>query len=316
MAECANPRCKGGASAGWLCKKCVTDLRQQLLTLPTFLGFLSDTALGQTRMSDDTTRSSAFGSRTPTLDYRASHLIDDVGDTLGGWARGTARLHGIMISPPVSYRGRWDVYVYTSADYAMFLAAHVNQLAKDPDVGELCDQLRHYIRRGLGIINRRTPPQFCGPCPATVTDHHNCVPLAEGGMCAKQPHECDTRLLARRGAPEVTCGFCGAVHDVGRLVNHLLARADHFRATIPELYRVLRMLDEPIPIRTLYRWAEPKSTNRGSGQLRPSGYLREDKKTIGITRREHSKDQPLYRVSDARKLRKLKADNKTRETNS
>lgn len=129
-----------------------------------------------------------------------------------------------------------------------------------------------------------------------AVEHRHCTD------CGMRDHECATRLMARRGAVEVTCPSCGVTHSVQRLVNHLLARADDFRCTIPELHRVLRMLNEPVNIDTLYRWAEPKSRRSGSGQLKPVGYLRSDNKRIGVTRHD-DKDKPVYRVSDARKRR-------------
>lgn len=304
MTECQ--KCHGAAQS-YLCRLCMTELRQQLLRLPTLIDHLRDTALGLTRMSNEQSRSLGFESRTPTFDDRASALITQIEDTIGGWARGTARTYGLMISPPVTWHRPWDAYTHTSTDFAMFLAANVERLAKDPDIGELCESLRGYVRRALVIVNRRTPDQFCGPCPASVSDHRHCVDRDGAPICSKAAHECATRLMARRGALEVICPSCGAVHRVERLVTHLLARADNFRGTISELHRVLRMLGEPVGLSTLYRWAEPKTSRRGSGRMNPAGYLREDNRRIAPTR--HSdKDKPLYRVSDARKQREMKSE--------
>jgi hypothetical protein len=88
----------------------------------------------------------------------------------------------------------------------------------------------------------------------------------------------------------------------------LLARADHYRGTIMEIYDWLLMLNESVPISTLYRWAEPKTSRRGSGQLKPAGYKRKDG-SIMITRRDDG-DKPVYRVSDARRQRLKKREGK------
>jgi LSD1 subclass zinc finger protein len=249
--------------------------------------------LGQTGLNGalvDRIGRAPFESRTPTTDRRAAGLLDQIYDTLDQWARAMARIHQLEISGRRTLMGE---YVHTSRDYATFLAAHTAELAKDPDIAELCQSLHRYIKRGISLINRRVPGQYCGPCPTQITDHTHCTD------CGYHRHDCGTRLMARRGATHVTCTGCGTLHDVEKLVNHLLARADHFRCTIPEMNRVLRMLGEPVPMRTLYSWA-------AAGRLKPSGYLRVNKKTIGITR-HHPDDKPVYRVSDARKQRTEKS---------
>lgn len=281
-------QCEGRADL-FLCPTCQTYLRRQLTGLPTLLGHLRDTAHGLTRMSNDTSRQLGFQSRTPIFDDRATRLIDDIGNMLGQWATQMAKERGYVISVPVNWHRPISEYRHTSADYAVFLAAHVTELAADPDIGELCASLKSYIKRSLTLVNRRVPEQFCGPCPATIVDHRHC------DDCSRRDHECSTRLMAARGAIEVTCPGCGAVHRAEALVNHLLARADDYRCTIPELHRVLRMLGTPVNLRTLYHWTAPKV-----GRLRPAGYLRPDNKRIGVDR--HSdEDTPVYRVSDARK---------------
>lgn len=297
-------KCAGKAQT-YLCGNCAVWLRKQLLGLPTIIGHLNDAALGLTRMSTEQSRQLGFASRTPVFSDKASQLVAAIESTIGQWAKEIAVTHGYVISAPVNLSPLG--YTYTSTDYATFLAAHVNELARDEDVGELCASLRSYVNRAVGgrdeggLLNRPIPDQFCGPCPAIVSDHRRCVDEDGINVCGNRPHECATRLMSRRGAVEVTCRFCGAVHDVQRLVNHLLARADNFRCVISEMYVVLRMLGEPVPMSTLYRWAEPKSPRRGSGQLAPAGYLRPDNQRIGVSRNS-DKDTPLYRVSDARKI--------------
>lgn len=296
----------------YLCNQCQVWLRYQLLGMPTLLGYLEDAAIGNTRLSNEQSHQLGFESRTPVFSDRASLLIADINSTVGQWAKSMAIVHGYVVSPPVTWHRPWEQYQHTTRDYATFLAAHVDTLANDEDVGELCDALRSYVKRGLTVINRRPEDQFCGPCPAPVSDHRRCVDSDGKPTCQKQVHTCATALMAPPGALEVTCPSCGAVHGVERLVTRLLANADNYRGTISELYRVLRMLNESVPMSTLYRWAEPPtSKRRGSGQLRPVGYVRDDNGRIGVTR--HSdKDKPLYRVSDARKRReenrKVKGD--------
>jgi len=288
-------------------------LRRQLLDMPRFVEHLKDSAIGNTRLSSEWSRQLGFESRTPIFNDKASVLADQIHNTLGQWSNEIALRHGHLIGVPINWHRPDLEYVHITYDYAVFLAAHVNDLANDPDVGVLCGDLHRYVKQAVAMVSRPLPSTFCGPCPATVHDHRRCVDADGVNTCGNRPHECATRLMARRGALEVTCPSCAAVHRVEQLVNRLLARADNFRGTIPELHRVLRMLSEPVPISTLYRWAEPKtSKRRGSGQLRPVGYLRSDSKRIGVTRRDDG-DKPLYRVSDARKVKqqsKVKGDSR------
>lgn len=292
-------KCTGRAQS-YLCPQCTRWLRQRLLGMPTMIGHVVDSAIGATRLGNQT-RQKGFESRTPTFNDKASVLVEEIYNTLGGWATEIATRHDYVISPPIFWYGPPEKYRHTSYDHAMFLAAHALDLANDQDVGELCSSLTSYVKRALAIVNPPMEPMFCGPCPATVHDHRRCVDAEGVNTCGYRPHECATSLMSPRGAVEVTCRRCGAVHDVQRLVNGLLANADHYRGTISELHRVLRMLEEPVEMSTLYTWAGPKTKRGGSGQLKPAGYRRPDGR-IGVTKKGDD-DKPLYRVSDARKLR-------------
>lgn len=300
--ECV--KCHGAAQT-YLCRLCTTELRQQLLRMPTLVGYLQDHALGLTRLSTEQSRSRGFESRTPTLNKGASDLVEEIERILGQWARPLAITHGFVISAPVT---RNPVgYKHTSADYATFLAAHTAELAKDEYVGELCGSLRRFIRSVYGaqefggpeeggLVQRRIPPPFWGPCPASIIDHSRCRHPPEGS-CIYRAHECAAALNAPRGALEVTCGVCGAVHSSERLRRNLEAQVDKYKGTIPEIYDWLWDLGERVKIDTLYHWANPKR-----GNLRPAGYLRADGRRIAPTR--HSdEDKPVYLVSDVRKMR-------------
>lgn len=284
----------------YLCKRCADELWTLLTGMPKLVSWLQDSAIGNTKIGGgEKSRGNAYQSQTPALNQRAVDLLDHIHATLGEWASSLA--YSLATGIPVRSGARPD-----SGDYARFLAGQIMALVRDPDVAELLCACSTFVKRGVTVINPRIPPTFCGPCPTQITDHRHCTD------CGDRHHECATRLLARRGAVEVICPQCKTTHNVAALVNHLLARADNFRCTIPEMYRVLVLLGERVPLDTLYRWAQPKGRHRGSGQLRPAGYLRPDKKRIGPTR--HSdKDQPVYRVADARKLWKTKNEGKQRK---
>jgi hypothetical protein len=298
MIECQ--KCHARATL-FLCPLCTTELRRQLLRLPTMLDYLHDTAIGDTKMGEGGRHS---GVRSETLHYnpKASALLVEIESTIGRWARAMARKYGLVPMPPVNWHRPISEYRYTTKDFALFLASHADLLAKDPDIGKLVADLRQYVKRSVNLVNRAIPPQFCGPCPTTITDHRKCVDADGAPTCRKRSHVCATRLMARRGAVEVRCPTCGVTHRVEKLVNHLLASADDYRCAIPEMYRVLRMLGEPVKLRTLYHWANPKV-----GKLRPAGYLRPDNRRIGSSKWSYDdrdvKDIPVYRVSDARRAR-------------
>lgn len=290
MTECQGYKC-GAKATLYLCPLCQTELRRALLRLPSMIEDLKDSAIGNTRLSSESSRQLGFESRQPIFNTKATDLVTAIGDTVGGWARGTARMYGLMISPPVTWHRPWDLYVHTAADYAMFLAANVARLAKDPDVGELCASLRGFVKRAHTIMDHPVPSQFCGPCPTWVTDHRLCGP-----KCGLRSHQCAKTLLAPHGASEVYCGACQVTHSVEKLVNRLLSQAGNYRGTLQEIYQVLRMLGTPVKLRTLEYWASPKIR-----RLRPAGYLRADGRRIGVSRQDKT-DTPVYRISDARSV--------------
>lgn len=303
--ECT--KCKGRAQT-YLCNGCTAWLRQRLLGMPTLIDRLRDTAIGNTRLSNEASRPMGFESRTFTFDDRASALIEEIDGALYRWVKRMTWRHGYLVGVPISWHRPDLEYVHTSYDYAVFLAAHVADLANDEYVGELCDVLRSVVNRSVGgreeggLLQRRTPDQFCGPCPATISDHRRCVDQDGVKVCCSGPHTCATQLMSPRGAVEVTCPSCGAVHRVQKLVDHLLAHSDEHKFIIPVLYTMMRMLGTPVDMSTLYRWAEPRNSKRsGSGQLRPAGYLRPDGRRIGVSR--HSdQDKPVYLVGDVRSV--------------
>jgi hypothetical protein len=280
----------GARAQTYLCQTCMKDLRAKLLGMPTLVAYLNDSAVGATRMSGQGSKS-GYTSTVPAYDPRASACADEIAVTLGQWAWHIARSLKQTPSVNVGWRKPPSEYKHTSADYAMFLAAHSAAIAADQDAAELIKSLSQHIKRALTIINRKMPSLFCGPCPATVNDHRHCEPT-----CSRAPHACATRLMARAGSIEIVCPACGATHRVEKLVNTLLSRADDYRCTIPELHRVMRMLGHEITLRALYSWASPKN-----GKLKPAGYLRADNRRIALTK-DSDDDKPVYRVSDARNL--------------
>jgi len=271
-------------SATYLCADCQRTLREHLLRAPTIVDYLHDAAVGNVKLGDNARRTPS-DTKGVQLNPKASALAAKLEDTLRGWAENIAATNGIAITtrPRVPR---------TPTVHALFLATHIKHLAAQRDSHQLLTTLRDDIRTALVLINRPIPPQFCGPCPTIITDHSRCK-----GDCNGHRHDCGTRLMARRGAIEVRCPACGTTHNVEQLINHLLARADSYRCTIPEIHRVLRMLGTPVPMRTLYHWADPKV-----GKLKPAGYLRPDNRRIGVARTSPH-DKPVYRVADARKAR-------------
>lgn len=305
----------------YLCGGCQNELQKMLTelttgptpTTPGLLENLQDTHIGQTRLGEP-----ARHTRYATFELDRDEILDKVADetnikllrsflTVGGvngyasdlntqihhtlkvWAEGLAKTHGVMLGPPLNWHKPPGQYRHTTADYAAWLAANVHLIARDEDAGAFHRTIRNYIRNIKKAIDLRQPPVFCGPCPTQITDHTHCK------LCTRlHRHDCGTRLMARRGAVETICPFCKTTHNIETLINELLSRAGHFRCTIQDLHDVLVMLDERVPIRTLQDWA-------ARGWLQPRGYIRPDG-YIGLTRRDDD-DRPVYRLSEARKLR-------------
>lgn len=218
------------------------------------------------------------------VNARASRMLDDIQNTLTTIVRDLCESRGVELPPQLATAPRNALL--TCRRTSEWLLGHVDVIAGDEGVGQTFAEIRKHTADILHVINPPTPPRFCGPCPSSVDAPH-------GDCQQRHPHPCGNRLMAPRTAIEVTCRACRETHNVERLIKRLLADVDHWRFDRAEILLIMTTLEEPLNERTFRRW-------RAAGKVRPSGYRRPDG-GIGLTRRSDA-DEPLYRLSDVRKL--------------
>lgn len=162
---------------------------------------------------------------------------------------------------------------------ALWLADNVHQIAKLPAAGDCFAQIHRAIQRVEYVINRPIQPKFTGVCNTLIDGK-----------------ECSTRLYAHRDAIEVTCTnrACRTIHNAERIFEYTIRIADHQRYTREELLVLMDRIGEHVPERTFRDW-------RLKQKLRPTGFTG-DSRRVSLRHRS-SADEPVFRLSDVRRLR-------------
>jgi len=296
MSDCT--RCGGRATDSFLCWPCTRSLTQTLRDLPWWLARLTETATGDTRMSDNAGRKSA---RRYTLDgdtelaayidplpprkddldkartqrhkaalahalaaggvnARASELLATIADSLGYWCRVVAESRGRQYEPSSSERA-------LGANHARWLRLHVLSITAHEDAADIAGDIEGHLEDIVRAVNRPIRMLDFGPCPAwnDTTDD-----------------TCATNLRAPQESDTVQCRRCKTVHNCHRLFLDLMAAADRELKTWEELVRFNRHLPDTYRTahRTLQHW-------RTTGLLQP---------------REHHGDIPMYSWADVKRL--------------
>lgn len=267
VTECQ--RC-GGRAQLFLCPTDIADLRQMLAEIPRLAAYLDDSAFGQTKLGEPARRTKS--DETPMrVNFRASRELTQLHATLGRWVQDMCETRGMPIPEVMAHSPGRDPAaiaahsraVVTTATMARWMAHNVNAIAATDDAGLCYREIDRHVTRIMRIINRPSPPRFCGPCPTETA-----------GLL------CDTRLMAHRGASDVKCPVCHEVHSVAELLADLWERIEHMSFTSADVLLVFGALDRPLSPRTWRQW-------RFGKRIMPSGW---------------ADGEPLYRISDVREL--------------
>lgn len=321
-ARCQN--CTAPSPAAFLCGRCVAELAAILTALAVgphvtqgagrtrsggkwaierralgLLENLREVELKQTRMGN-TGGHRKRGDEMPSLyepdtengratkQGSATELLEAARNSLSTMARDLCEVRGIQ-APRIAL----------TADMALWLASHAHAIACAEGAGQCFAEIRALHRRIERVLDRPTPPRFIGPCPGSVPNEH-----------AAREQRCNTMLLAKPGAIEVTCPNrrCRSTHNVERVEMRLLSEIDYLRFTKAELQQALNWLHQSglcdeVPPSTLHSWIK-------DGKLKPAGYKRPDGR-FGLSRRSEE-DKPVYRLADARRLRSEQVRRKAR----
>lgn len=288
----------GGKSALPLCRNDVDKLTAMLTALTGeylpngkstsgWLEALDDAACGNTRMGDGGGRRNPGEEHAPIrVNFKASDLMTSVRGTLARWVQDMCESRGIEYRPVKFVRCdtvgplplgtlRGLRYTGAGADLALWLLVHVDAIVVSEDAGMCFDEIESVITQIKLRIDRPPDMRAVGECPSPVSDIERC-----GNF-----------LRAERDAIQVTCSECQATHNVERVVEQSLARADHMPWTSESIMQIVDDYGLHLNPRTWRHW-------RSAGVVKPCLYQRPNGR-IGIGR-STDEDVPLYRLSDVR----------------
>lgn len=106
-----------------------------------------------------------------------------------------------------------------------FLARWLDWFRVSDVGGEVYKDILAVEKQLVGLVNRPADRWFAGICSA---------PTDEG--------ECQVELYATPGRSTIACRGCETVHDVAQRRAHLLAAAEEYELTVPELARAITTL--------------------------------------------------------------------------
>lgn len=311
MTECR--RCGGKAPDAFLCGLCTRSLGKRLAELPWWLHRLTETALGQTRMSDNGGRKSArrngldgdallascieplpadddldkarrqreknalaHALATGGINARASELLAEIADALGYWCRVLCDERGITYEP-------WLIRNRPSAagqNHAEWLRAHLYAIAASESADDISGEIETYAEDIVKLVNRPVRMMFLGECQTWMDE---------------EMRQCGFRLRAPQDAVEVFCPRCRKTHNCHRLLLELMNAAEREVHPFDAIMRINRGLPPEYQIapRTLQHW-------RSSGMLRAHQWVRPDGRK-GLT--QHGPDDvPLFSWADVKRL--------------
>lgn len=314
-------RCAGKAADAYLCTRCARHVRALLMDLPWWLDRLTETALGQSRMSDNGGRRSA---RRKDLDggrAEAAHIEalpgckhnpeEDCDCDLGKARKARERLalaHALATGGINAHASELLGEIADSLSYwvrvlcearglptptirpgsalgrgcAIWLRINLQAIALSEDAADITGDLESHQDDIVAAVNRRERRQFLGSCPTWDEDTR--------GSCGR-------RLSALPDDLEVHCRACKVTHNVARLQLALMDTARRETLTWEELLRVNRGLPDGyrVPERTLRHW-------RVRGRIKPAAWVRAATGRVAPTCHAQE-DIALYRWGDVETLR-------------
>ena len=283
MTQCQ--KCSAPADV-FLCRDCSRELWAQLEHIPQLSEWLADahtkqTALTATPQPRRPKPENPDDEESPMpFDDRARAMFDELRTVCMRWVRD--------FSDQFDARAEVDAMrdIPTTAELARFLHKHHQDIVLSEDAGLCAQEIDRTVRRAVKVLNQRKRV-FCGPCPTVVGEGpRRSVLRCEVGLYAEWNDQRD------EVEPHVTCWKCRTQHDVAALRQAVFSRADNFLFTLDELLRVLDELGEHLPRVRFYEW-------RREGAIRPRGYRRDGRITLGQQKRG---DPAVFELAEVRGL--------------
>lgn len=243
--------------SAFLCQDCTRTLEKQLAEIPALAADL-DTTL--TRTSRTGGRSIGIvvhgGERPVPWDDRAARVAHALVRHLARWTR-TVTEHAAVAGPvcarrcphPSCTRARLRRPARdTTPALAAYLLAALPTLRHLPQVTDLADETSALRDRIDTVIDRPADLTFFGPCGAIDYWPGTDEPV----LCSAR---CTGDLYGAEDAAELTCGTCGAEHDVTTVRKFLLKEAEDQLVTAADLSKFLTAYGEPLTAERIRQWA-------------------------------------------------------------
>ena len=269
MTECT--RCGAKANNAFLCRPCLATAQTTLADLPWWLNRLTETAVGQTRMTDNAGRKSArrkdldgdtdlaaciellpkaddldkarrarqdaaltHALATGGVNARASQLLATIADSLGYWCRVLCEIRGLDYTPS-------PLPATLGANHARWLRVNIGAIATYDDAADIVGDIEGHLEDIVKVVNRPIRWWYLGECP---------------GWRDEKP--CRTELRVPEGSEEALCRRCHTRHTVQLLLLARKAEAETNPMTRRQLTRYNRELppEFQVPPRTLQHWLD------------------------------------------------------------
>jgi hypothetical protein len=269
MSECT--RCGAKANNAFLCRPCLLTAQTTLADLPWWLNRLTETAVGQTRMTDNVGRKSArrkdldgdaelaaciellpkaddlekartarqkqslaHAVATGGVNLRASELLAEIADSLAYWCRVLCEIRGLTYTPS-------PLPTTLGANHARWLRVNIGAIATYDDAADIVGDIETHLEDIVKVVNRPIRWWHLGPCPGWRDDE-----------------PCLTELRVPEESEEVHCRRCKNTHTVQLLLLARKAEAEQKHMSRRELTRYNKELppEFQIPPRTLQHWLD------------------------------------------------------------
>lgn len=299
--ECSG--CLPRATDGNACETCAARAAGHLAVIVELTPDARAVAHRQSR------RTAGGGSRSkpgssPPIDLDATERLDEIQNSLTGWARHVAGERGVGMP----FAGGTDLDQIVLC--AEWLSRHLEWLRHRREVAEFMGDIAAAARRITGIINGPIPGRYAGPCSALVDDPDQPCPV--DCACHNGPYyECDEPggcgsvgcgrricgqdVTSRPGSNDAACQACGARYDVDEQQKWMRGQIEDHLAEPVEIAGVLLRLGFPVGYSTIAAYA-------AKGQLVAHGH--------------DEKGRALFRIGDVLDLRMAATKRVRRSTRS